>query len=341
MALCVSFGLTSAWTAPSRADDCASDPHACAVSLFEAGRRLLEAGNWQAAIPVFQKSLEQQPTIGALLNLGDCDGKAGRPWEAYVQYRAAARLAKVTNDPRREAAEGSARSVAPLVLRVKLVTEEAGGAVRIDDTLVPNEYMALLLAGEYALSPSVTHAVEVTSSPGVLWRGEVQGPAGAEREIVVHERAASGASPAPAASAMRTGEPEGPSSPPPPSPSPPNDRPGSGLRLAGIVTAGAGGVGLVIGVVAGAIALGDLGHARSLCDASGGTYPASCNGSSAQDVRSANAAANGAATASTIGFVVGGMALAVGGVLYFLAPNVSVSVAQTPGGAGVLLRQTW
>jgi serine/threonine-protein kinase len=325
-----------AWTTPSFADTCTADPHTCAVSLFEEGRRRLESGDWAAAIPIFQQSLEQQATVGALLNLGDCYAKGGRSWQAYVQYRLAVRLAKETSDARSAAAEKSAGAVEALVLRVKLVGGELGAVVRIDGKTVESAQVTLLVAGEYALAPSTVHSIEVTSPVGTHWSGSVEGPPGADREIVVHDVPTT--APSPASPTRETAA--APPPPPPPAATPTADSPGANLRTAGLVVAGAGGVGLVLGTVAGVIAISDTNRLHSLCQANGGSYPGACGGNH-PDVVAANDAANGAALASTIALAVGALALAGGAVLYFMAPRVSLSVTPTAGGAGLWLRNTW
>jgi hypothetical protein len=313
---------TTAWATRSLADECSSDPHACAVALFDSGRKLLASGDWAAAIPVFKRSLELQLTIGSLLNLGDCYVRGGAPWDAYVQYRTAVRLAQVTNDARLDAAETSARGVEPSVLRVKLVGSEPGGVVRIDSAAVPSEYVVLLFAGEYALVPGRMHTVEVTSSSGARRTGQVEGPAGVLREIVVHDSPAS----PPSASA-------------PPAP-PPGERSASPWTTGAIVLTGVGAAGLVVGAVTGLVALGDANRVRGLCAANGGSYPGSCGGNPSE-VRGANDAATLTALASTITFVVGGIATGVGATLYVLSRNATVGVAPAPGGAAVSLRREW
>jgi hypothetical protein len=328
---------TTVWTTPSVADECSSDPHACAVALFDSGRKLLASGDWAAAIPVFKRSLELQPTIGSLLNLGDCYVQGGAPWDAYVQYRTAVRLAQVTNDARLEAAETSAKGVEPRVLRVKLVGSEPGGIVRIDSAVVSSEYVVLLLAGEYALVPGRMHTVEVTSSSGAHRTGEVEGPAGALREIIVHDRPALQRLTGLSATSPPGGAPAGDAAAPAPSSDERSVSPG---RTAGIVLTGVGAAGLVVGAVTGLVALGDANHVRNLCAANGGSYPGSCGGSPSE-VRGANDAANVTALASTITFVVGGIVTGVGVTLYVLSRNATVGVAPTPGGAAVSFRSGW
>ena len=326
----------TAWTAPSVADECSNDPRACSVALFESGRKLLASGDWAAAIPVFKRSLELQTTVGALLNLGDCYVQGGAPWDAYVEYRAAVRLAQVTSDPRQQAAEASAKGVEPRVLRVKLVGGEPGATVHIDSSAIPVEHVVLLIAGEYAVSPATTHTVDVTSSSGGHRMGEVEGPAGGMREIVVHDKAA----PPPLGT---------PSATPPASGSvgsiiPPTQAAHEGAvspaRTAGIVLTGIGAAGLVVGAVTGLVALGDVNRVRDLCTANGGSYPGACGGDPAQ-VRGANDAASVTALASTIAFVVGGITTAAGVTLYLLSRSATVGVAPAPGGAAVSLQTRW
>jgi hypothetical protein len=91
----------------------------------------------------------------------------------------------------------------------------------------------------------------------------------------------------------------------------------SPLRTVGLVTAGAGIVGLGIGSVFGAMAISDKGNAR--CDANGTCASGSLNN------------AYNHATASTVGFVAGGVLLATGvGVVLFAPSGSKASVEVAP-----------
>ncbi len=110
---------------------------------------------------------------------------------------------------------------------------------------------------------------------------------------------------------------------------------GSTLRTTGLVVGGAGVVGLALGAVFGVAALSAKG---SHCDASG-----HCDPGTANDVY-------GKATASTIGFVAGGLLLAGGATMWLVAPKgagdvggVALGVAPSfgPSTGGLRLEGSW
>jgi hypothetical protein len=116
-------------------------------------------------------------------------------------------------------------------------------------------------------------------------------------------------------------------------PSGPRSANGSGLRTAGIVVGATGIVGLVVGAVFGVDALS--------------TKSAHCSGDLCDD--GASSRAYGQATASTVGFVAGGVLLAGGVTLWVLAPKSGASkpamgfavVPATGRGGEAQLAGTW
>lgn len=72
-----------------------------AQQLFEQGRKLATAQNWQAACPKFEASLRYDPALGTKLNLATCDEKIGKLASAWSLYRDAAEIAAKTGDTRR------------------------------------------------------------------------------------------------------------------------------------------------------------------------------------------------------------------------------------------------
>jgi hypothetical protein len=107
----------------------------------------------------------------------------------------------------------------------------------------------------------------------------------------------------------------------------------SAQRTAALVVVGAGAVGLVAGVVFGALSVSAHSSYEKDCGSSIGAPPGYCD---AQGVSGQSDAAN-KGTLATVFFVAGGVAAAAGGVWYFLAPNGSdgVQVGAGPGGISV------
>jgi len=95
---------------------------------------------------------------------------------------------------------------------------------------------------------------------------------------------------------------------PPPEP----ESSGSGLKIAGIVTLGVGGAGLILGAITGGLALGDHSDIANGCP-----DPKNCPASMQGKIDSYHTMG----TLSTIGFVAGGVLAVAGIVMWVLAPS--------------------
>ena len=71
-----------------------------ADKLFKEARRLVEAGDYAHACPMFAESERLEPAPGTLLNLADCEKNVGQLVSAQEHYRLAA-SGFPKNDPRR------------------------------------------------------------------------------------------------------------------------------------------------------------------------------------------------------------------------------------------------
>lgn len=78
------------------------DEKAAADALFDAARKMMEAGDYDHACPKFQDSHDIDPAVGTLLNLGLCFTKAGKTASAWSTYREAASLAQQLGQGERE-----------------------------------------------------------------------------------------------------------------------------------------------------------------------------------------------------------------------------------------------
>src|SRR5450755_429104 len=96
LALWVVLLSGSAW-AQNAQDKAAAD------SLFDDGKRLVAAGDFEHACPKFEASLKLSPRVGVKLNLADCYEKAGRTASAWAEFREAAAFAARSNDEQRGA----------------------------------------------------------------------------------------------------------------------------------------------------------------------------------------------------------------------------------------------
>ncbi len=104
---------------------------AAADALFEAGRDLMEQGNYDEACPKLKDSFELDPAMGTLLNLGLCYKQAGRTASAWSTYREAASFARQLGDSdREELARSEAEALGSILIR--LVIEVSPEARKIE-----------------------------------------------------------------------------------------------------------------------------------------------------------------------------------------------------------------
>ena len=194
----------------------AGPPRATAVELFDRGRALAASGKCAEAVPFFLDTLKIEPSIGALLNLAECEEKLGRRFEAYDHFRAAASLARDRADDRETLARSRAESLAELLPKLAVVAPD-GVRVRVDDRDA---------RGTIVVAPG-DHVVRA-SAPGKR-----------DWQTTVHATAATTTVAVPELAPLVTF-------------SPPAPRDGRAQRTAGLVVTLAGGAGLAVsGVLAG------------------------------------------------------------------------------------------
>lgn len=306
---------------------------AVAESLFEAGRKLMADGEIDEACPKFEEANRIAPSAGTLLNLGRCFELQGKTASAWVAYKKGVGLARATGQTRHvTAGEKFIADVTPHLSRLRV---EA-----------PNAPPGLVVSRGGATMGAAALSVPLTVDPGDLtieasapgrerWSTTVTVKPDGDDVVVTIPALAPSADP---------GEP----SPPPPSPLGDTAKPDPTgmptLRLAGLVVGGVGVATLGVGIVFGAMTLGDASAAEddpSLCPARRCT-PA---GQDAID------SAETKAWVSNIAVGIGAAAVLTGGALVawsFLSaapPHGSTRGAlprvapwASPDGAGVVLR---
>ena len=298
---------------------------AAAEALFQDAQALVAAGQYETACPKFAESARLDRGIGVMLYLADCYEHQGKTASAWVVFRDAEDLAVQRGDRKRASiAHGRATTLQPqlanLVLTVAPDASVPGLVIRRDGDVVG----AAQFGTRIPIDPG-THAIEATA-PGKTTRTsyfEVVAGKDAKVTIAPLEDAAAHVD-APAVVV------------PPPAEQPPAHvgRDGKPQRIAGIAVAGGGVVGITIGAIFGGLAIGKLNDSN----AAGACAP---NNHCSQAGATLRYAAESRATGSTVGFVVGGVLVAGGAVLYFTAPHapttVGLSVAPSLAGASVAL----
>jgi hypothetical protein len=316
---------------------------AAADAAFEEGKRLMSARAFAEACPKFVESLERAPGLGTMLGLADCYEKNGQTASAWAEFREAASVAARKGDRREALARENAIRLEPRLSKIRVrVPREAdaeGLSVRRDGVVIGRA-----LWDEAVPVDPGTHSISASAPGSKEWETAVVAPSTPGTQTVTIPRLEPAPATPPAPSTQPNAPAAGPASAPatPPTASPavapaPSAPPSAGgrgntQRIAAGVAVGAGVVSAVVGSVFGVVAKSklDQSNANGHCDPSD-----ACDGTGL----SLRSNAGSAATGSTVAFVVAGVAIAGGAVLWFTAPRVHVGVA--PGPRGLALVGEW
>jgi hypothetical protein len=277
---------------------------ATAEQLYQQGRDAARGKNWALACARFLVSQEREPAPGTLLNLADCEEHLGRLLDALGHFETAARTFK-PGDERVLYARQRALAVAGRAPKL---------TIRLDPGAVPDT--AVELDGVAGPAPSDKpilvdpgeHVIVVRAPRRAPVRSTIRMAEGEARELVLSPGGAVATEPGPVASA-RAVEPG--ASPAPHVATVSDPAPLEPLRPAGYASLAVGALGLGIGTLGGLLTLSAKGAADDACTQSGCTE-AGLNAESRGKTWS---------TISTVGFVVGGLGLATGALLLWLAPS--------------------
>ena len=341
------FGLAGLAGLAPRAARADTPAYSEAAKHFATGREHVKRHRCDLAIVEFQASLATEPSVGAYLNLADCQATRGANAAAWRAYKLGEEIAIAKKDDRAHVARDGAAALEPKLLRVIVSAESrdavpiplAKDTVRIDDEPVPDS----AIPTGAMVEPGKAHVILVALSGYEPAHATASGEAGETRMVKVPlSPGAQKPEPPPAAAGTPT------ATPPPPHadiPEPPRSDPGRTQRTIAFVTGGVGAGVLVIGAVFGFIALGqrsDLAAAVAANPSCRGDYPnGACSLSARNTLEPLESKAFSTATASTL-LLAGGAALMAGGaVLYFTAPENGprATVGATPQGATVTLEQ--
>ncbi|HSY25110.1 MAG TPA: hypothetical protein VK841_23455 [Polyangiaceae bacterium] len=293
-----------------------------ATALFDEGRKLMAAHQYNDACPKFAESERLAPSGGTLINLAQCYEHTGQTASAWLAWKdAAARASAAGKDDAEKSALHHAALLEPALAKLTIVVDPASNIAGLE---VKRDGVVLGHA-EFGVPIPVDpgpHVVSATAPKKKDWSAPVTVvPKDANAHVtvaLVDDPAAAAEATVPAAAPALAAEvtpaPKEPPSTPPDRTSGSN---GSGLRTAGWVTAGAGVAGLAVGAVFGLIAKSKNDEALSN-DGCTGTV---CLGPNAQAGASASSDANSAATISTVAFIAGGVVAATGLALVLLAPS--------------------
>ncbi|MEP7120502.1 MAG: hypothetical protein ABJE95_06325 [Byssovorax sp.] len=283
----------AAWADASPADVAAAEV------VFADAKKLVKEGRFNDACPKFEEAERLDPTPGTLLNLGDCyrDSSPARTASAWGAYQQAGVLAGKRDDTaRQQAAADRARAIEPVLSKVIISPAPAARVAGLTVTWDGK------LSGEGSWGTAIPvdpgdHTLEASAPGKARWTGKVTVRAGAgtmTAEVPALAALAAEAAPQPADVQLA-----------------PRWSP---QRTVGIAVGAAGLVGIVIGSVYGAKAIRKDAGSHAHCAPGDFTQ---CDPAGAELGREAFAAA----TASTVGFLLGGAAIVGGVVTFVTAPS--------------------
>ena len=117
------------------------DTKAAAEQLFSQAQQLMATGDYDAACPKLEASMELDAALGTLINLARCYEKQGRLASAWARYREAADLAaRASQGKRQRFAARQAESLEPrlprLIIRVSSASAVSGLSISRDESKV-------------------------------------------------------------------------------------------------------------------------------------------------------------------------------------------------------------
>lgn len=320
--LTTTLGAGAAHAQPAGDD---TQRRAVAQALFDEAQKLIAANNYSLACIKLEEVVRLQPgKIGAVLALARCYEGEGKIASAWSRYKNVADASKVAGDARGAEAEKKIVELEKRLPRLTIVIRETVGAlpglsVKRDDVDVTAAQWGVAIP----MDPG-EHRIEVTAPGRKPWTQDATVSDGKATTIEVPELDSD--SPAPPITAAPTAAPKPTVTVAPTASLGPRETPSNGLILGlpgktwGLVVGGVGVAGLIVGGVAGGLALGQHDALAKACP--NGTCPASKKG----DLDAYEATG----TASTVGFVAGGVLAAAGAALWIFYPP-----AKPPSAAGV------
>lgn len=322
-----------------------ADP-ATAQALFDRGRELMRAKSYAEACPKLEESMRQDPSPGTQLLLGLCraaEGKTATAWSELKKAEALATTAKRTKDADRAKSEVAKlqKALSWLTIEVSVSAASTGLVVQRDGVDVP--------AAAWGVAVPVDpgkHTLTATAPGRKRWERTVEikadGTRLSETVPVLEEMAVEPVvtpattavieppPPPPPAPTPTVLPPPKPAEPPPPAPVLPDPQRVKLFRTIGLVSGGAGVVGLGVGLGLRLYGAGKIGEGN-----------ADCPLGVCQSMKGVQAYYEGvnSANAGTAVLIAGGVVAAGGAAVFFLSPvlgtpNKGVTqVGLSPNGA--------
>lgn len=296
---------------------------AAAEALFDRARKLSDAGQFEAACPLFAESHRLDPAVGVLLYLAACHESTGRIATAWATFREARAAAEASGQRDRvKIADARIAALEARLPRMRIIVPpqgaDQGWTVRRDDLVLgaalwdtempvdPGERRIEVLAPGFK-----PYAAMVQAREGVVTRVELPPLTPDVAPIVLAP------APRPAAPAAEV-----------------EDTSWRPIHTTAVALGGAGLLGLALGTGFGVSAASEWDTANAHCRRD--TTPWRCD---AIGVEAADDTGSHAAI-STTAFVLGGAALATGAVLWLVSPELQgdgtdAAIQDGPGDVGL------
>lgn len=322
------FGALSLVALRASADSADDATRTAARALGTAGVEAYQAKDFATATDELEKAygILRVPSLG--LWSGRALVQVGKWVEAANRFLETTSLQIPVGDyaVQKQAQADAAKELQALKPRIPMIVVELEGAEPTECAVtVDGQPVASTLLADGRLVDPGKHVVEATRGSDHA-RAEVT-VAEAERPTV--KLAFEVAPPPPAAPVAASAAPLR-SVPAPPAPARDVAAPGSAQRTWGLVALGAGGVGLVVGGITGALALGKKGELDSAAGCEGNRCPPS--------EQSTVDGYNSLRTVSSVGFYAGGGLAVLGAVLLLTAPSSHANVQAWVGPSSAGLR---
>ncbi len=157
-----------------------------AEALFREGRMLIKQGKLKEGCAKLAESEKLDPSVGTLLNLGDCREKLGEPAAAWAAFRKAEALAKRSGNDNRRQQEARRRAdkleadIGSMTVLVGPTAKRDGLVIKRDGELVDPD-----LWGTAIVVDPGSHVI-VAEAPGHRpWKSEISIDKGDKRWVVV------------------------------------------------------------------------------------------------------------------------------------------------------------
>ncbi|HEX9294384.1 MAG TPA: hypothetical protein VF881_01070 [Polyangiaceae bacterium] len=306
----------SSTAAPSSTD------RATATQLFEDAQKSSATGNFRDACVKYAESQRLDPQLGTLLHLADCNEKVGLITTAWTDFKDAIEIAAARADPREAIARARVAMLEPKLPRLVIeVPAPAPGDLEVQRD---GHVVAPAVWGSAVPVDPGTHVIVAKASGYKPWITTVELKSdGAIVRVAVRpveaERVPADVRKSPVASH------------------------GTSQRTIGYVVGGVGLAGLVVGTVF-LVRRASKVDERNSVDCPMDTCSSQ---DKAVQIEQLTDQARTAATTATVGFIVGGAAIAAGGVLVLTSPSPSASARWTVqpwfarAGAGAAISGVW